>query len=133
MPDLNYSAIVAAALAAFILSSGWYVAFGGQRAEVSGMSPDGSPGARPPGCKLLVEVARSLIVAFVLGGLANLLGISQWTDAVRLAVSLWIGFPVVLLIGSVIWENVSWKLAAIHAGDWLLKLLVIAVIVGGWR
>lgn len=28
---------------------------------------------------------------------------------------------------------VPWKLAAIHSGDWLVKLLVIAVILGAWR
>ncbi len=38
-----------------------------------------------------------------------------------------------LLAGSVIWENVPWKLAALHAGDWLVKLLVIAVIVSVWH
>jgi hypothetical protein len=30
-------------------------------------------------------------------------------------------------------ENVPWRLAAIQAGDWPVKLLVIAVIVGFWR
>jgi hypothetical protein len=33
----------------------------------------------------------------------------------------------------VIHENTPWKLAAIHAGDWLVKLLVVAVIVSVWR
>jgi hypothetical protein len=45
----------------------------------------------------------------------------------------WIGFPVVLLAGSVFHENVPFRLAALHAGDWLVKLLVIAVIVGVWH
>jgi hypothetical protein len=31
------------------------------------------------------------------------------------------------------WERVHPRLAAIHAGDWLLKILVIAVIVVLWR
>lgn len=44
-----------------------------------------------------------------------------------------IGFPVVLLTGSLIWERVPPALAAIHAGDWLLKLLIIATIVTVWR
>jgi hypothetical protein len=39
----------------------------------------------------------------------------------------------VLLTGSVIHENVPWKLAAIHAGDWLVKLVVVTVIVSLWR
>lgn len=30
-------------------------------------------------------------------------------------------------------ENTPVNLAAIHAGDWLVKLLVVAVIVSVWR
>jgi hypothetical protein len=30
-------------------------------------------------------------------------------------------------------EKVPWQLAAIHAGDWLVKLLLIATVVGGAR
>jgi len=32
----------------------------------------------------------------------------------------------------VVHENAPWKLAAIHAGDWLVKLLLVAVIVTAW-
>lgn len=46
-----------------------------------------------------------------------------------MALALWAAFPLVLLTGSVVWENVPPALAAIHAGDWLAKLMVIAVIV----
>jgi hypothetical protein len=38
------------------------------------------------------------------------------------------GFPVMILMGSVTWDKRSWKLAAIHAGDWILKVLLIAVL-----
>jgi hypothetical protein len=33
----------------------------------------------------------------------------------------------------VIWDDVPPRLAAIHSGDWLMKLLLIAVIVGIWQ
>ncbi len=46
---------------------------------------------------------------------------------------MWLGFPVILLSGSVIYEKVPWKLAASHAGDWLRKLLLIAIVVSLWR
>ena len=35
--------------------------------------------------------------------------------------------------GRVVWDNVPWKLAAIHAGDWLVKLPLMAVILAVWR
>jgi hypothetical protein len=46
---------------------------------------------------------------------------------------LWIGFPFVLWTGALIHENAPLKLAAIHAGDWLVKLLVVAATVSLWQ
>jgi hypothetical protein len=36
-------------------------------------------------------------------------------------------------VSSSMWEKVPFKMAAIHAGDWLVKLVLLAVIVGVWR
>jgi hypothetical protein len=41
-----------------------------------------------------------------------------------------LAFPVVLLTGSVMWEKVAPVTAAMHSGDWLLKLALIAVAIG---
>jgi hypothetical protein len=68
----------------------------------------------------------------VVAGLVSCIGISHVTGAVELALALWIGFPIVLLVGSVTQENVPWRLAAIHAGDWLAKLLIVAVLAVLW-
>jgi hypothetical protein len=38
--------------------------------------------------------------------------------------------PVVLLTGSVVHGKVPWQQAAIHAGDWLVELLLVSVTVG---
>jgi hypothetical protein len=86
-----------------------------------------------PAWKVLVELVRSLVVAMVLAWLAVGIDITDWAIAVGLGLAVWIAFPVVLLTGSVIHENVPWKLAAIHAGDWLVKLVVVTVIVSLWR
>jgi hypothetical protein len=47
-----------------------------------------------------------------------------------LALITWAGFPSVLLTRSVIWEKVHPATAAMHAGDWLLKLLIVAIVLG---
>jgi len=129
MRDLNYLAIVAAALVAFVSSSVWYVVFNGQPADRS----PGDAATKPKPWQIAVEMARSSVVATVLAWLATELAITTWGGSALLGLVMWIGFPVVLLLGSVIWEDVPWRLAATHAGDWLLKLLVISVIVGIWR
>jgi len=52
--------------------------------------------------------------------------------AFSLTAWLWV-FPVMILLGSILHENVPWDLGAIHAGDWLIKLLVVTIIVSLWR
>ena len=130
MIELNYLAIAASILAAFVVSTVWYGVFGAQRAELSEAAAE--QGAPPP-WKIGLELVRSAVVAAVVAGLAALVGVTDLAGALLLGLALWVAFPVVLLTGSMIWENVPARLAAIHAGDWLLKLLAIAVIVGLWR
>jgi len=131
MIHLNYLAIVVAAVAVFAFAAVYYIAFSRQRARLS--APAAAAGSRPKVWLMALELGKSLVVALVVAGLVALVGITSWVGAVELGFALWIAFPVVLLIGSVTQENVPWKLAAIHAGDWLAKLVAIAVIVTVWR
>jgi hypothetical protein len=86
-----------------------------------------------PPWKVAVELSRGLLVAGVVAGLASAAGIDGWTGGLLLGLALWIGFPIVLWIGAVMHEGTSWKVATIHAGDWLVKLLAVAVIVARWQ
>jgi Protein of unknown function (DUF1761) len=129
MLKINHLAVVVAAMAAFVLSSGWYVLFSKEMKKLHVMADM----KKAPTWKKLVVFVQSLVVAFVFAHLLALGGIVGWVSAAQLGVWVGIGFPVMILTGSVIWENVPWKLAAIHAGDWLLKLLLMAVILGVWR
>ena len=51
------------------------------------------------------------------------LNVAHWKQAGGLGLLLWNGFPVILLTGSILWQNVPWQLAVIHSGDWLIKLI----------
>ncbi|MDQ6708944.1 MAG: DUF1761 domain-containing protein [Candidatus Dormibacteraeota bacterium] len=130
MLHLNFLAILVATIAAFVFASAWYIGLARERARWSAAAATQS---RPPAWMLPVELLRTGVVALVVAGLASLLHLTAWVGAAQLALAMWIGFPVVLLSGSVIYENVSWQLAAIHAGDWLGKLLIVTIIVSLWR
>ncbi|MGH3430512.1 MAG: DUF1761 domain-containing protein [Mycobacteriales bacterium] len=132
MDDINYMAVAVAAVAVFIVSTAWYMMFSAQRAALLGAKASAA-GEKPPPWKIVGELIRSAVVGLVIAGLAAKLSVDGIGEAVLLGVVLWVGFPFILLTGSVIWDNVPWKLAAIHAGDWLLKLVVIAVIVAAWQ
>jgi len=136
MPHVNVVAVLVAAVAVFILGWLWYspLLFYKQWMRLRGRDPVAAmAGAKMPGGKLLVELARCLVLAYVLARLITLVGVTGGFGAVHFGLVLWIGFPVILLAGSVLWDEVPWKVAAIHAGDWLVKMLVIPLIVTAWR
>jgi transposase len=81
----------------------------------------------------LAELVRNLILACVLAFLVSRLDVNSVASACSLALALWVGFPLILLTGSVMYEKVPWKLAAIHAGDWLIKLVLIMSILALWQ
>jgi hypothetical protein len=120
--------IAAAAVAAFIASSVYYAVAAPIELKVLGAAA--LDRGRPSAGKIVVELLRTMLVAAVLAWVAAQADRLLLPDALPLALVLWIGFPVVLLTGSVAWERVAPVTAAMHAGDWLLKLLLIAAIVG---
>ena len=131
MDHLNLLAILAAAVAAVILSTLYYTVWGKQMATLHPAYAD--PNARPAPWMVGAELVRSFVLAFVVALLAHWLDTEGGGQAFHLALLLWVGFPLVLWTGAMVWERVPPKLAAIHAGDWLLKLTVVALIVTLWR
>ena len=136
MVHVSFLPVLVAAVVVFVLGWLWYspLLFYKPWMRLRGLDPVAAmAGVKMPGGKLLVELVRCLLLAYVIARFVALLGISSWLMAVHFGFMAWIGFPVIILTGSVLWENTPWKVAAIHAGDWLVKLLVISVIVTLWR
>ncbi|MFF4416595.1 DUF1761 domain-containing protein [Streptosporangium sp. NPDC001559] len=123
--------VIAASIVAFVLSSTYYALLTPAEKRLLGeRAPD--RGDRPPPLKVLLELARGLVVAAVIAGLARYAGLTDVWSTVVLGLVLWVGFPAVLLTGSMMWERTPAVTAALHAGDWLIKILVISAIVGAW-
>ncbi len=117
--------LAGATLAAFVLSSTWYVGFDGVR---TGLLADLGVTTEPPSWLAVLEPLRTLAVAVAIGTVVRSLGARTPREAIRVGIAAFAAFPAVLLIGSVIHGESSAGLAAIHAGDWLLKLVVIALV-----
>jgi hypothetical protein len=128
---INYWAVIAAAVAAFVLSSVYYspLLLGNVWRAVDPRSVAASPS---PG-KVLGELVRTFVIAYVLARLIGLLGAGNWKSAIGLTIWLWFGFSAMMWLGAIMWENAPWQVAAIHTGDWLAKTVLMAVILGVWR
>lgn len=133
MPDINIIAVFVAAVASFVASGAWYAVFGNTMARLQAEWRDAKAPDQPEIWKMVGFFASSLVTVFVMAFLLGLTDISGWPSAVGLGLLLWVGFAATQWLGSILGEDVPLKLAAIHAGDWLVKLLIIAVIVGVWQ
>jgi len=77
-----------------------------------------------------VELARSAVVALVVVALAGGIDVGGVAEGALLGLVLFAGFPAVLFAGSMLHERYPARLAAVHLGDWLLKLIAIGAVAG---
>jgi hypothetical protein len=118
-------ALAVATIAGFVISAAYY-------ALLSESVPDDADRTTPdpsPAILAVVELTRSAAVAGLVTGLVS---IADWTtpsEGALLGLGLWT-LPVVLLAGSVVHEGTRHRDAFRHAGDWLIKLVVMGLIIG---
>lgn len=127
---MNLLAIAVATVAAFVASTVYYTVFGAALATQLGTEPSTE---RPPVWKILVELLRSLTVTIGFTLALTNMDVTGVGGVLLVAGAAWLLFPVAILSGSIVWDSVPWRLAAIHAGDWLVKAVLIALVVGLWR
>ena len=118
--------IALSVVCAFVASSLWYssLLFGRRFLELSGVITP----VKPTGIMITGEILRNLLLASVIVRLLAQRQPIKFKSVVAFAIILWLGFPVTLLSGSVMWQNVPLELALIHSGDWLIKILLMTVI-----
>jgi len=135
MLKINYLAVIAAAIAAFVVGALWYspLLFGRTYMEVRGLSPSALAEMKPRVGELVGEFVKNIVVAFVLAHFIARLGVRDWKGALQFGLWVWVGFQAMLLMGAVLHERMPLTLYAIHAGDALVKTLLMSSIVGVWR
>jgi hypothetical protein len=123
-------AVGAVGVVSFALSTVWYspLVFGDVWARASDASLETTPG-----WKFAFAPLREIISAAVVLFLVRRVRAADWKSTIAFALVLWLGFYVVQLSGAVIWDQMPWALGAVHAGDWLMKLLVMTSLLGAWH
>ena len=133
MKKINYWAVLVAILVTFIASAIWYAAFAHQYFELRGINPNDQAATAMSGWQILVIFGRHLVVTLVMAYAFVRMGITTLKGGLGAGFLFWLGFPAVLLVGSIVSDKVPFELAAINGGDWLIKLLIIGAILGLWH
>src|SRR5260370_30790211 len=105
MVHVNYLAVLVAGVAVFVLGWLWYspLLFFKPWMRLRGMDPVAAmAGAKMPAGKLLIELVRGLVLAYMIARFVALLAVNKLMGAVHFGFLLWIRFPVILLSGSVL-------------------------------
>ena len=135
MREINYPAVAAAAFLAFLVGAVWYTPlfFGEAYLAMRGLDAATAAGATPAPGEIAGELVRVLVVAYVLACLIARLGIADSFGALRLGLWVWLGFQAMMLLGAVLHEGMPLALYAIHAGDALVKTVLMSLVLGRWR
>ena len=134
MIKINYLAVLAAAVATFVVGGLWYspLLFGNTYLALRGLDPAAASQTAMSVGEVVAEFARWLLVAFVLARLMALLGIASLSSTLTFGLWMWLAIYTALA-GSVLHESTPWRLYAIHVGDGLVKIVLITTIIGLWR
>lgn len=126
---LNYWAIIITGLIAFVLSTIYYspLLFG-EIWEKYRHAPNPSI----PQWTIVLAPFREWTVSFVLAKLIVQLNITNWKSTTKLMLLLWLAFHAIGMTGAILWDNMQWQLGVVHAGDWLMKMIFMGIILTIW-
>ena len=134
MIPINYLAVLAAAVAAFIVGGVWYspLIFGKAYLALRGLDPVVASQSGMSVGEVVTEFGRWLVISFVLARFVAQSSVADLSDGLRFALWMWLAIYTALA-GSVLHEGTPWRLYAIHAGDGLVKVVLIVTIFMLWR
>ncbi len=133
--DLNYLAILVAALVFFIVGGVWYAAlFGRPWRNALNLNPDETVQAQRDFPKALaVWFLSGLIISFVLVNLATALGAVGFGSGVMVGFWAWLGFALPLNLNSLAFEKRSPHVFLINVGFYWVAFALMGGILAAWR
>jgi hypothetical protein len=128
--DVNWLAILIAALAKFAIGGAWYSppVFGPGWGAIVGVSPEAFKSRMLRA--MIVDILASLVLAWVLANVLKFTGAIGLVPGVRVSFFLWLGFVATPLISTTVYEGRSMALFGINGGYWLVSMLVMGGIIG---
>lgn len=130
--DINYVAVVVAALLSMVIGFVWYSlkAFGKPWMKEAGLSlKDIGNG---PGAGYGLVTLTSLIQAFVLAHFIDYTNAVSWIDGAVTGLWIWVGFVATAYTATYVFTQKSFKLWSIDTGYFLTLLVVQGIVLAVW-
>jgi hypothetical protein len=132
--QVNFWAVLVAAIAQFIIGWAWYgPLFGKPWLRMMGKTKEEIMQKGNPAFAMLGSFVPSLIMAYILAHFVVYAGADDLTDAAMLGFWVWLGFVATVMFNSVLFESKPKKLYIINVLYYLVSLIVMAVVLMVWR
>ena len=136
LAQVNWLAVIVAALAYFILGSLWFAALFGKmwsrEVEKIGIRIN-EPTKGQIMQKMIQTFVGNVMVAIAVAYVVFVAGSVTWQNGLKLGLICGIGFAVAVMLIAFTWESRSFKLVAIDAGYPLVGIIIAAIILSVWR
>src|ERR1051326_8750273 len=134
MPVINYLAVLAAAVAGWLIGAVWYgalanawmAALGWAAADMAG--PDGRR-RMPVGPMILAFIAQ-IVMALMLAGIVGHLGAPTVANGIISGALVWLGFVITTIAVNNAFQRKKPMLTVIDGGHWLAVLIAQGVVLG---
>ena len=134
---ISYLAVLIAAVAGWLAGAAWYMSLSKPWIAASGLTPElmtenkNKPGAMLP---FIYAFVAQLVMAWVLAGIIGHLGTGQVTikNGIISGALCWLGFVITTMLVNNSFALRNPRLLAIDGGHWLVVLLLMGAIIGGW-
>lgn len=150
MPEINYWAILVAALSSMVIGSLWYGPLFGRiwmegmgwpvndKAAMDKMMEEGKK--KMPllyGTQFVLSLVMAFVFAHVLWAFyvspVDGTGMTWFMSGLNGGFWMWLGFVLPLIYGTSLWGGKKFKYVAVELGYWLVLLLVMGWIISAWR
>ena len=132
---INYVAILAAAIASFMLGWVWYgMLFQKQWMAALGKTPEECKDQAMPVGLMAITFLSLVVMALILAGVMGHLGATGFTmkNGVLTGALCWLGFVITTMLVNNGFQGSKTPLTVIDGGHWLAVLVVQGAILGLW-
>lgn len=128
--EVNWAAVLAAAIVRFGIGGVWFApfAFGPAWGRLVGI--DAAAAKARMGRAMVVDFIAGFVLAWVLANLLLFLGVHRAVAGARVGFFLWLGFIAMPLLSMTLYEGRPSRLLVITGGFWLVAVLAMGAVIG---
>ena len=132
--DINYLAVLVAAIASMALGFLWYgPLFGSQWKKLMNFTDKSMKAVKlTPAQAMAGGFTTTLIMSYILAHFVDYTQSATFVDGAIAGIWLWLGFIATVQLGSVLWEGKPVKLYVINTLHYLAALVVMGGILAVW-